>query len=156
MGYSTDFIGSFKLNKPLDAETLALLTGLASTRRMGRKGLDSKYGVEGEFYVDAAGYAGQDKDVSIIDYNRPPKTQPGLWCQWTPNGDGTELEWDGNEKFYEYVPWIEYLIDAVLAPRGYTLTGDVQWYGEDREDLGVIQVKNNVVKVKYGMIVFTE
>ncbi len=40
MGYTTDFTGAFKLNKPLDDETYNLLVGLATTRRIKRAGLD--------------------------------------------------------------------------------------------------------------------
>ena len=34
------------------------------------------------------------------------------------------------EKFYYYVEWLRYLIDNILAPRGYILNGDVE-YCED-------------------------
>jgi len=154
MGYTTDFGGSFKINKPLDPETKNLLEGINRTRRMARKGLDKKYGVEGEFYCEDRTDCGQGEHPSIVDYNRPPKTQPGLWCHWTPNADGTEIEWDGGEKFYAYVEWIEYLIEKILAPRGYKLTGQVEWKGEDSDDLGLIVIKNNVVKIKQGKVVY--
>ena len=54
--------------------------------------------------------------------------------------------WDGNEKFYSYIEWLEYLIDKVLAPRGYVVNGEVTWGGEDRRDTGKITVVNNKVK----------
>ena len=115
MGYTTDFTGHFKLNKKLDTDTHEFLNKFNRTRRMKRsiKG----YGIEGEFYVDGTGQYGQDYDSTVLDHNRPPRTQPGLWCGWTPNEDGTCIEWDGGEKFYEYVEWIEYLIDNVLKPK---------------------------------------
>lgn len=145
MGYTTDFIGKFKFNKPLDADTLKLLTGLATTRRMKRniKG----YGIEGEFYIDGGGDFGQADDDTVLDHNRPPKTQPGLWCQWIPTQDGMYLEWDGGEKFYNYVEWLEYLIDKVLKPKGYSISGVVAWRGEDSGDIGTIEVKANKIKV---------
>lgn len=154
MGYTTDFSGSFKLDRPLDIETFNLLKGLSSTRRMARNVDEKKYGVEGEFYVKGKGFAGQDRDKTIIDFNTPPKTQPGLWCQWVPNDTGTEIEWDGNEKFYCYVEWIQYIIDKILTPRKYKLNGEVEWQGEDSGDVGKIVIKNNVVKVKQGHIVY--
>jgi hypothetical protein len=73
MGCTTDFTGSFKFNKTLDTKTLKLLQGLSETRRMARK--IEGYGVEGEFYIEGGGYAGQDDDTTVIDHNRPPKTQ---------------------------------------------------------------------------------
>jgi len=148
MGYTTDFNGVFKLNKKLDAETHAFLTKFNETRRMARN--VQGYGIEGEFYVDANGHAGQEHTPDIIDYNRPPKTQPGLWCKWIPTHDGMGIEWDGGEKFYDYVTWIEYIIKNFLAPKGYKLTGLMQWRGEDFNDMGTIAIKNNVVTCHSG------
>lgn len=116
------------------------------TRRVKRRQPERLYGIEGEFYVDGKGNYGQDHTPDIIDYNKPPSTQPGLWNQWTPNDDGTEIIWDGGEKFYDYEEWIEYLIDKILAPNGYVLNGEVKWRGEEFEDIGTIEIKNNVVE----------
>ena len=167
MGYSTNFNGSFELDKPLTEEHRAYLEAFNNTRRMARDAskaalLDDPVriaaglpiGERGAYYVGAKGHAGQDQDDSILDYNLPPKCQPGLWCQWTPSEDGAEILWDQGEKFYRYVEWLEYLIEHFLQPWGYTLTGAVEWDGEDREDLGQICVKDNVVETKYGKIVY--
>jgi len=147
MGYQTDFEGKLKFNKQLSIEDLNFLKGLASTRRMARN-LDPKYGIEGEFFVNDDGMMGQSKDCTILDYNRPPKTQPSLWLQWVPTDDGWYLEWDGGDKFYCYVEWLEYLINKVLAPRGYILNGEIKWFGEDTYDTGVITVIENVVTTR--------
>jgi hypothetical protein len=58
--------------------------------------------------------------------------------------------WDGNEKFYHYAEWLEYLIGHFLAPWGYTLNGTVKWVGEDPADSGVIEVENNRVTTREG------
>jgi hypothetical protein len=147
MGYTTDFKGSFKLNKRLKFEDHEFLNKFAETRRMKRR-LPAKYGVEGEFYVEGTGEFGQDSDKSVLDYNEPPCTQPGLWCQWVPTKDGKGIEWDGNEKFYNYVEWITYLIDKILKPRGYVLNGEVYWQGEDSGDVGCIVIRKNKVATK--------
>ena len=150
MGYTTDFEGTFKVNKRLDDKTFELLFGLSKTRRMGRKGLAKKYGIEGEFYCpDDEDYGLSDK-LGVIDYNTPPKTQPSLWCQWTPlrEGDADYIEWDGGEKFYNYVEWITYLIESVLKPKGYSITGEVKWRGEDIDDCGVITIKDNQITTR--------
>lgn len=147
MGYHTEFQGVFNLDKPLDPETLALLKGLATTRRMKRK-LGPEYGIDGEFYVEGGGFMGQDSEENVVDHNHPPGTQPSLWCQWVPNDAGTELGWDGGEKFYCYIEWIEYLIDRILKPRGYEVNGKVEWQGENLSDTGVIVVENNVVRAR--------
>lgn len=149
MGYTTDFSGEFKLNKPLDPETHEFLKKFSETRRMARK-VDEKYGVEGEFYVESTNNFGQDHEPNIIHYNRPPSTQPSLWCQWTPNEEGTAIQWDDGEKFYEYVPWLKYINTNFLEPKGYKLNGSVEWQGEDADDFGVIKIENNKIFLAEG------
>jgi len=146
MGYTTDFEGRFSIEPPLKEEDSEFLKKLASTRRMKRTGLDPKYGVDGEFFVDGPGFMGQDNDTSIVDSNSPPSTQPGLWLQWIPSEDGKHIEWDGGEKFYCYTEWVEYLIEKILKPRGYTLNGTVHWNGEERSDTGRITITDNLVQ----------
>lgn len=146
MGYTTEFNGGFKLNKKLDDDTFNLLVGLATTRRM-KRNLPEEYGVDGEFYYDPKSKDfGQEEDPSIVNYNIPPSTQPGLWCGWIPTEDGMEIVWNEVEKFYNYVEWLEYLIGKILAPRGYILNGKVDYRGEDFYDLGTIVINNNSIK----------
>lgn len=182
MGYTTDFEGRFNLDRPLAPEHKAYLEAFAGTRRMQRKsavaaklpdpireaaGLD--IGTDGGYFVGSSNETlkslgvpfdsvwdghGQRKDESIREYNSPPTGQPGLWCQWVPNQDGTAIEWDGGEKFYEYVEWLSYLIENFLKPWGYKLNGTVTWEGEDSSDKGKIIVKNNVVSTKRGRTVY--
>lgn len=147
MGYNTDFEGAFTIDRPVDDQTYELLVGLASTRRV-KRNVDPRYGVEGEFYIDDSDPYHQSKDPTIIDYNRPPATQPGLWCQWMIQEDHQTIEWDGNEKFYSYTEWIRYLIDKVLAPNGYVVNGEVNWRGEEFSDIGTIVVTDNKVEEK--------
>jgi hypothetical protein len=103
------------------------------------------YGVQGEFFIG-------DENTAVIDHNRPPTTQPGLWCQWTLDEDGTSLQWDGGEKFYSYVEWLQYMITNFFSPWGIMLNGEVEWSGEESSDLGKIIVVNNVVTVKQGTV----
>jgi len=104
--------------------------------------------------VGETGYAGQDRGPDILDHNKPPKGQPGLWCHWVPTEDGMGIEWDGGEKFYDYTEWIRYLIHHFLAPAGYVLNGEVEWQGEDPSDIGKIVVKDNEVSARQGRIVY--
>ena len=108
--------------------------------------------VNGEYFVDGFGMCGQDEDESVLEYNYPPATQPGLWCQWIPNEDGTAINWNGAEKFYNYTDWIDYIANRLLAPLGYVLNGEVEWQGEERDDMGLIVVKDNVVTTKAGFV----
>ena len=140
---------------------------------------EQTYGNEGEYFVGGTGHAGQDRDDSIIDYNESPGSvlksndedfgtywsrhtkqiqdglcQPGLWCQWTTDENGTHLMWDGGEKFYNYVEWLKYIINHFFEKWGVKLNGEVYWKGEDGEDMGKIVVKDNWVTVKYARVTY--
>jgi hypothetical protein len=151
MGYTTDFDGEFSVSPKLDPETHNFLSGLSATRRMNRR-VDSKYGIEGEFFVpwDDLKNFGQTHSPDIIYFNSPPRTQPGLWLQWEPTEDGEHIRWNGAEKFYNYIEWLEYIIENILKPRGYTVNGQVYWRGEDFHDSGVITVKDNHITPSRG------
>jgi hypothetical protein len=166
MGYSTDFTGSFGLNEPLSTAHLNYLTKFSQTRRMNRdekiaenfrdtvrESVNLPVGPDGAYYVGASDDFGQCNDSSIRSYNSPPTGQPGLWCQWIPLGN-EDIGWDGGEKFYNYIEWLEYIIKHFLAPWGYVLNGTVAWQGEDSDDFGKIVVKNNVVTIKRGKKVY--
>ncbi len=166
MGYQTDFYGSVSFNKPITDELRDYINKFSRTRRMkrdvekikknfpdwekncfnGNLGVDGEYFVGGESFV----YMGRDEDESIVNYNRAPSTQPGLWCQWIIDDYGN-LTWDGGEKFYNYEEWLVYLIDNFLAPSGYICNGEVEFQGEDMGDFGTIHVENNVVTIEYGI-----
>lgn len=152
MGYTTNFEGVLKLNKQLTTEDKEYLEKFANTRRMARD--IEGFGIDGEFYVD--GDTNGFDDPTVINVNVPPRTQPGLWCQWEPTYDGWGIEWNGGEKFYDYVEWLEYLIKMILAPKGYVLNGTIKWFGEDSDDMGRILVKDNKVTTEYGTIVYKE
>lgn len=158
MGYDTEFEGAFNLDKPLTEAHKVYLEKFSRTRRMRRSeakaailldpirdAVNLTVGEDGGYYVGSLGFMGQDDDESVIDHNEPPAGQPGLWCQWVPNENGTAIEWDGGEKFYKYVNWIKYLIAHFLQPWGYTVNGTVSWRGENFNDLGYIIVTNNEV-----------
>lgn len=158
MGYTTNFNGKFTLDKPLTPEHKAYLVAFNETRRMRRnanilkemedpirENVNLPFGEEGEFFVGGLGFMGQDNDNSIVNYNTPPKSQPGLWCQWVPNEDGTAIVWDEGEKFYQYIQWLHYIIDNFIEPWGYTLNGQVDWRGEDFYDIGSIVVSDNEI-----------
>jgi len=140
MGYNIEFRGQFGLNKELDENTFEFLKKLSTTRRM-KRNVHHLYGVEGEFYVNGSNGLSED----VVDGNCPPSTQPSLWCQWRPTKDKMGIEWDKEEKFSEYIPWIKYIISKVLAPRGYVLNGVVDYEGEEFGDHGEINIVNNVV-----------
>jgi hypothetical protein len=173
MGYTTNFSGEFVLNNPLSSKHEEYLRKFASTRRMKRdasktalrpdpvrEAVGLPVGVDGGYFVGAGGSFGQENMLGnpaaddVIDHNREPSGQPGLWCQWVPSHDGEAIEWNGGEKFYNYVEWLEYIIEHFLKPWGYVLNGTVTWEGEEQGDVGKIIVNDNVVTTKQARLVW--
>lgn len=162
MGYHTEFTGQFDLDRPLTPEHLAYLVQFSETRHMRwhvfhvatlpdpvREAAGLPIGPDGAYFT---GIPDCDYDFrarmyhpALIDYNYHPESVPGLWCDWAPTDDGKAIAWDGAEKFYEYVAWLEFLIEHFLQPWGYLLSGVVSWQGEDPADAGKIEVINNKV-----------
>lgn len=126
MGYSTDLFGTVKFDKQLTIDQKKELEEFAETRHGGNTYEDIDEGM------------------------------PGFWCQWVPTEDGWGLEWDGNEKFYNYVEWLDVLIKKFFIPWGITLNGDVEWFGEEHDDRGIIRVRDNVVKAYEATITYPE
>jgi hypothetical protein len=104
-------------------------------RRHCRVDVGPSHGVDGEFYPEDV----PKGDHRIVDYNRPPERQPGLWCDW-------HLEHAGDVMIlrpisganYRYVEWLLYLKETFFDPFGSILEGEVRWQGEDGDDTGSI------------------
>jgi len=170
MGYTTTFKGQFDLDRPLAPEHKTYLDAFAYTRRMKRDPVKTEQrpdpvrlavslpvGPDGGYFVGASGDFGQEHRPGppwggtaddLLDFNREPDGQPGLWCQWVPTEDGTGIEWNGTEKFYSYEEWLKYIIEHFLKPWGYVLNGSVKWKGEASNDRGTLVVTNNEVSTR--------
>lgn len=70
---------------------------------------------------------------------------PSTYNQWNLTRDCQGIEWDGNEKFYDYEEWLQYLIDKVLTPADVNLLGSVAFSGEDVKDVGLLAIENGKV-----------
>lgn len=132
------------------------------------------YGEQGQYFAHPTG----EDNTGVIDYNQPPgqitladyhkeldankkliaegKCQPSLWCNWTLTADSKHLHWNGQEKFYYFIEWLQYLITNFFQPWGIKLNGQIKWSGEDHTDVGIITVKNNIVTTKKGKIVYQD
>lgn len=117
MGYSTEFQGGLKLNRELTHKEWVELRKLTNS---------------------------YDQDV-YAQYTETPETIPNSYLQWESNEDGTEIVWDGGEKFYDYIHWLRWLIKHYLAPRGLILNGKIAWQGDDISDAGIIYATNNKI-----------
>jgi len=170
--YIQDFNNSRRMKR--DAAKAALLTDKV------REAVGLPIGEDAAYYVGSAedGQMGQKNDNSVLDYNSPAgqlgyddagfsdrwaenkkritdgKCQPSLWCQWTVNDEGTQLEWDGGEKFYYYTEWLKYLIAHFFNVWGVKLNGEIKWTGEDDEDMGKIYVTDSVVEARKATITY--
>ncbi len=128
MGYTTDFIGSIKVEPPLNQAERNWIERFSNTRH-------------------------DDRSLG----------QPGIWCQWVSNDEGSAIVWNGHEKFYRSSAWMQFLIDTYLAPhatasyleqvkripfRNFTfdhqLSGRIEATGQDGAKWS-ISVENNVV-----------
>jgi hypothetical protein len=164
MGYTTDFYGEVNVTPPLNEAERTYLRKFAETRRMDRE--------RGPYFVDGTGDFGQGHDPDIRNFNGPPAGQPSLWCQWVPNEDGTAIEWDGQEKFYESEAWMAYVIDHFLKPgaeaskvgdpqfAGFTFdhvcNGTIEAQGEQHDDKWRLVVEDNIVRVQSAKIVWED
>jgi len=154
MSYRTEFDGVFRLDRPLTAAHARYLTAFAKSRRVHLP--PEAVSQLTDPIREAAGlptvpaYRVALPLGKPYDFNTPPKGQPGLWCQWRPTANATGIEWDRCSNFYDYVEWLQYLIDHFLKPWGYTLTGTVRWRGEEFDDVGRITVTANAITVTAG------
>ena len=175
MGYTSDFTGHVTIDPPLNEAEVAYLSKFSGTRRMDRE--------KGPYYVDGAGFAGQDRESDILNFNSPPDGQPSLWCSWTytgaENGEwcvepdapfGSAMFWNGDEKFYSSAEWMQYIIHHFLKPNAvasttgdpqfaeftfnHVLNGEIHVQGEDPADIWKIIVEDNVVKIAEGYVVY--
>jgi hypothetical protein len=152
MGYTTTFEGEITVDPPLSKEEIDYLTKFCKTRRMNR--------MLGPYFIDGSGNFGQGQDDDIIDYNKPMKGQPGLWCQWIPTDDGEAIVWDEGEKFYESASWMKYIIDHFIGNEptaqqyfpfftGHMCNGTIHAQGEDHGDKWDLVVMDNEVFTKH-------
>lgn len=68
------------------------------------------------------------------------------YCQWELTKDRKAFKWDNNEKFYDYQNWLQHIIDDLLLPKGYSLSGEVEFQGEEIGDHGWLYIEDNKVK----------
>jgi hypothetical protein len=166
MGYNTDLEGRININPPLNEAEIDYLTKFAYTRHMTRK--------QGPFYINESRVYSEPffNDPNCMNANSPEGGQPGIWCHFIPTVDGSELIWDEGEKTYDAEEWIRYLIDTFLKPNAkakdsessyfvnftfdHICNGELTAYGEDYDDRWKILVKDNVVSVKQGRIVYDD
>lgn len=89
--------------------------------------------------------------LEMRDDNKQVKEVMGVdtYMQWVPTESLDAIVWDGEEKFYEYVPLMRGLC-AWLDGRGIAANGELLWSGESAGDVGQIVVTDNAVQANEG------
>ena len=96
--------------------------------------------------------------LEIADLDRAEAreiTSIEAYLQWVPTETLDGIVWDGNEKFYEYVPLLRWLC-GWLKERGIKANGELLWAGEETLDRGHIVVSSNEVEVIEGQRIETK
>ncbi|MFD2024133.1 hypothetical protein [Promicromonospora aerolata] len=147
MGSDTYFSGSLTIVPPLNDDETAYLIDFAATRRCQR--------IEGPLALPGV----------TVDFNRPPAGQPGVWCHFEPDEDGTTIVWNESEKTYQGAERIAFLVTRLLAPSAkeyldahrdedprlaefttdHVVNGSFTAQGEEYLDLWGITVEDNQV-----------
>jgi hypothetical protein len=156
MGYTTDFVGHIDIAPRLNDAEIAYLGAFGHMRHFDRGG--SPYDVPGN------PLAPDREGVPVDQYNSPGVGKPQLYCQWAVCSSGCCLAFDGNEKFYQPVEWLRYLIHHLLKPGAaaarsghplleeftfdHRLDGMVVGCRRDTRELYAINVRNNRVTTK--------
>ena len=159
MGYDTDFYGRIAIVPPLNQAERDYLRRFVPIHPEDREcGPYALNGRRGEGHSDPP------------NHNASVGSQPDSWCQWISSEDGSSLEWDGEEKFYEAERWMAYLIEHFLRPGAraqlvtdpqlaafsfdHVLNGEIGAIGEDPDDRLLLRVTANEVFVLEGRIVY--
>lgn len=163
MGYTTEFCGEIKANPPLNTKEQEFFKNFSQTRHVVRNHLN-----QGKYFLsDGSDYFGQSTP-NILENNRPPEGQPGLWSQWVSNDKGN-IQWNGAEKFYSAEEWMVYFVEhffkknsfmKINEPETYekhgfqahNLDGVIYAKGEEPGDLWKLIVKDNEVFVSTGEV----
>ena len=89
-----------------------------------------------------------DEQYNIINNGGDWAFAPGDYCLWILENDKQTFTWIiDSEGRWDPVKWIRYIVDNFIQPWGYFLNGEVKWFGEEDDDDGCINIKNNIVTV---------
>jgi hypothetical protein len=143
MGYKTTFTGELTITPPLSVKFIQYLRIFVKKRHFCMKQTNSDLGTEGEFSLDLI----SETDDNVLDYNKPPGTQPSLWCDWFLSNNGARIyPIDGNN--YRYAEWLIYLNEHFFTVMNNKLSGQISWQGEHHNDHGIIQIDNGIIHVE--------
>ena len=114
MGYTTYFKGSIDI-KPTD-ELMNFVNNLSESECE-----RSQY-----FW-----FVGKRVGLEVVHNSGFRTPEYAVYMDWIISQNRKCLKWNGMEKFYGYVEYLQLLLDAIFIPLGYVLNGKIYYQGED-------------------------
>src|SRR5688572_14017013 len=160
MGYTTTFTGHVTIDPPLNPHEIRYLERYAGTRHEHR--------TKGPFLLTDTG----DPVPGTRGWADPFPGLPGYWCKWVPVENGSAIQWNEVEKFYDADKWMAYLIDTFLKPGAtiaqvsewdypsdfshftfdHVVNGTIEAEGEEPDDVWRLEVRDNAVYTVHLMV----
>jgi len=152
MGYNSDFDGQLAVDPPLNDAEIAYLQAFTATW----------HDQSDPYYVANPDADDRAPVLATEPMSLSPLRPPNEHCAWIPTFDGSGIEWNGDEKFYDAAEWMQYLIDHFLTgsvgsfatdPRSagftfnHTCHGHIRAQGESFDDRWALAVSGNQVEV---------
>lgn len=111
---------------------------------------------KGRFTLD--GPLPDDVVYEIRDTDRRESGYPGeppdrRFNPWVLADDGLSFE-VLTDKPGDWKAWLQYVLDTWVTPSGRTLSGSVEWDGEESGDNGVITVEDGRVRARRALVKF--
>lgn len=113
MGYSTHYLGSFRIDPPLNAEETAWLRAF---RRSHRPLISDPYHVPMNPGVIPVSHPLVSRTGGVIVYSGVARPGGLSHCDWEPTPFGNRLVWVSVEKSNDALFTVQYLIDHFLRP----------------------------------------
>jgi hypothetical protein len=145
MGYQTDFVGYLHVTPELNDAEIEVVNEISHSIYLDRRESGLRVAAQREEEIRRLG-AGA----------------PGGWSNWTACAKGCCLSYDGGDKANHMVPWLKFLMDALLVPGAsvggrpgfetftcdHVLNGMVVGSRRDNRELYAITARENDVEVE--------
>lgn len=149
MGSETEYKGLITISPPLNLVEYNYLTKFNATRHVNRK--------SGPYFVVAMQPFCLVARDDVLDNNIPAIGQPSVWCGWVPNGDGSNLIWDGDGSAFAQ-EWLEYFISHFFSKKSiakefcqnnfsfleeHNLNGEIKIITSGKSENFLLKIKDN-------------
>jgi hypothetical protein len=94
-------------------------------------------------------------DYADEDHAGDGPTKYAMWCGWRVNAEGTEIAWDGGEKFYDSAAWMAWMIGRFI-PANRSVNGEIKAEGAEAGDRWLLKVTDRTVTVHRAIDTYAE